>query len=88
MRRKNIYAELREDAKYAFVPAERGRFIRTHICAAFIDCPNCEAKRRRPCRSSDGNMIVATCLDRRAAYRKQVLADSKKKLDAKGGKAK
>ena len=86
MRRKNIYAELREDAKYAFVPAERGRFIRTHICAAFVACSNCGAKNRRPCLTPDGNMTVATCLVRRQDYRKQVYKDNKKKLKDNGSK--
>jgi len=87
MRNKNIYAEYRNEAKYAFVPAERGRFIRTHICAAFVPCSNCGVKRHKPCISSDGNMTVATCLARRETYRSQIVADSKKKLNSNGGRA-
>jgi hypothetical protein len=82
----NIYAEYREKAKYAFVPAERGRFIRTHICAAWIACPNCGAKKQRPCRSSDDNMTVATCLVRRQNYRKMVARENKRNLNSRGGR--
>jgi hypothetical protein len=85
-----IYAAMgsvQMSAKYAFVPAQRGRYIRTHICVAFVPCTNCKAQKRRACVSSDGNLTVATCVKRREAYAKYKVAQKKKKLTADGSKA-
>jgi hypothetical protein len=46
---KNIYAEFRDEAKWAFVPAEKGRWIRTHPSALFQNCSECGQQAGRPC---------------------------------------
>ncbi len=40
-----------ESGQYAFIPAERGRWIKTHISALFVDCKNkhCKAAAKSPC---------------------------------------
>lgn len=40
-----------EEGQYAFIPAERGRWIKTHISALFVGCNNkhCKAAAKSPC---------------------------------------
>lgn len=77
-KRKTIHAEYREDAKYAFVPAENGRFIRTHISAAWVDCPTCKVKRREPCIGKSGNMVTKVHNERMARYRMKLQTEAKR----------
>lgn len=46
---KNTYAEYRHEAKWAFVPAEKGRWIRTHTSALHVNCPTCKQAAGHPC---------------------------------------
>ena len=43
--------EVSAEGRWAFIPAERGRYIRTHPAALFVACPNakCEAPKKKPC---------------------------------------
>jgi len=58
----------------AMVPVERSRYIKTHICVAFVACPRCEAEQGEPCRSytngryKPGIWIATTHFLRREAY--------------------
>jgi len=57
MQVKNIYAEFRDEAKWAFVPAEKGRWIRTHPSALFEHCKECKASAGHPCLNLSGREI-------------------------------
>lgn len=48
---KYMYMEVSAQGRYAFVPAERGRWIKTHMSALFVACgdTNCKAKVGEPC---------------------------------------
>lgn len=43
--------EVSVNGRYVFLPAERGRYIRTHWSAFYVDCPdkNCQAAAKTPC---------------------------------------
>ena len=86
MRPVNIYAEYRETAKWAFVPAEHGRWIRTHPCVLLVDCAACEARKGRPCYNLRFNDVyvfqVPVHPKRQQAY--MLLRKSEPDLDDKG----
>ena len=76
---KYFHIEVSETGRYAFVPAEYGRYIRTHVCVLFVDCPNklCAAKKQAPCISMDKLAKfdtrapqVKVCAQRLTAYQK------------------
>lgn len=48
---KYYHLEVSETGRYAFIPAEYGRYIRTHVAALFVPCPHklCRAKKKTPC---------------------------------------
>lgn len=48
---KYYHMMVSEQGQFAFVPAERGRWIKTHMSAMFVDCENkmCKAKKKTPC---------------------------------------
>ena len=66
MRVKNTYAEYRHDVKWAFVPAEKGRWIRTHPAALFFGC-SCGAVAGKPCHNEKGYQ-VPVCRTRARLY--------------------
>lgn len=75
---KYYHMEISQSGRYAFVPAEYGRYIRTHVCVLFVDCTNplCNAKKNSPCISlpklakfETRVPQVKVCKERMAAYR-------------------
>ena len=48
---KYYHIDVSATGRYAFVPAEFGRYVRTHPAALFVNCPNkfCRAKKGTPC---------------------------------------
>lgn len=48
------HIEVNGSAKHAFVHAERGRWIKTHIAAASIKCPHCQAAPGWACSGANG----------------------------------
>jgi len=75
---KYYHIEVSETGRYAFVPAEYGRYLRTHVCVLFVDCPAklCGAKRNSPCISLDKLAKfdtrvpqVQVCAGRMSAYK-------------------
>lgn len=89
---KYYHIEVSETGRYAFVPAEYGRYIRTHVCVLFVDCPAklCRAKRNNPCISltklakfDTRCPQVQICAGRMTAYKKW--QNAQPKTDA-GGK--
>lgn len=44
-----LFSEHRDYEVYAFLPAERGRYIRTHRCALVTKCPECHSEPGQPC---------------------------------------
>jgi len=76
---KYYHTEVSETGRYAFVPAEYGRYIRTHVCVLFVDCTNklCKAKRNSACISLPKlakfdvrSPQVKVCAERMTAYQK------------------
>ena len=55
MKFKYTYSEHSEQGRFAFVPAERGRWIKTHLSVLHVACHNrhCKAAKRHPCISLD-----------------------------------
>jgi hypothetical protein len=49
MRERVLFATIHGYERWAFVPAERGRYIRTHRCALNTACPKCSAAPGHPC---------------------------------------
>lgn len=49
MRRYHI--EISEKGRWAYVPAEYGRYLRTHVCVLYVDCTDklCLAAKDNPC---------------------------------------
>jgi len=75
---KYYHMEVSATGRFAFVPAEFGRYLRTHICVLFVDCGNklCGAKKKNPCISLtklakfDTRIPqVKVCMERMQAYR-------------------
>lgn len=52
---RSVFAEYRGRERHCFVPAERGRWIKTHVCAAWVDCELCGAPRGNPCHGGNGD---------------------------------
>lgn len=69
MRVKTTFAEYRHDAKWAFMPAEFGRWIRTHPCALWLAC-ECGATAGKPCQSEDGRFLTAVHRSRAQEYKR------------------
>ena len=76
---KYFHIEVSETGRYAFVPAEYGRYIRTHQCVLFVDCPNdlCKSRKNAACISlpklakfETRVPQVQVCKERMAAYHK------------------
>ena len=89
---KYYHIEVSETGRYAFVPAEYGRYLRTHVCVLFVDCPAklCKSKQKNPCISMaklakfDRRVPqVQVCAERMTAYQKW--QRTQPKVDA-GGK--
>jgi len=83
---KYYHMEVSQTGRYAFVPAEYGRYIRTHVCVLFVDCGNklCGAKQKQPCISLpklakfDTRVPqVKVCAERMAAYHNYQAAQPK-----------
>lgn len=84
---RNLYAEYRDKAKWAFVPAERGRFIRTHVCAALCDCTDCGSAAGNPCGKKVGEfwtLVVPVCGARMKAYKRALRDGHTVDVDAEG----
>ena len=91
---KYYHMIISEEGRYAFVPAERGRWIKTHLSAFFVACTNkhCMSAVKTPCISLtslakfDQRVFqVPVHKERKAAYQAYRLATSKAKTD-EGGK--
>jgi len=53
---------------HAFVPAEPLRYLRTHVCVAYVVCRHCGSVEGVPCLGSKGRWILSTHIKRREAY--------------------
>lgn len=53
---------------FVAVPDERGRYMRTHVCVALVECTYCHAGVGEPCRSLTKRYSAGTHVDRRALY--------------------
>ena len=76
---KYFHIEVSATGRYAFVPAEYGRYIRTHVAVLFVDCPAklCRSKKNSACISltklakfDTRCPQVQICTGRMTAYKK------------------
>ena len=95
-RASTAYVEIRGSEKVAFAKAERGRFIKTHVAAAYHDCTLCGARRGNACFTQDEDArspyLIRVHVERRqtyyAALEDEVHAFRKKALGKKRGQRK
>lgn len=67
---------------FVAVPNERGRYIRTHKCVAFVACPACNSIPGQPCISpNSGRYWAGTHGDRNTAYARQIGWGNARSLD-------
>lgn len=60
-------------ARFIFVsvPTERGRYLRTDVCVAFVPCTVCDATVGEPCKGKNGGYHGATHSLRRRMFTEQ-----------------
>lgn len=51
--------------------ANRGRYIKTHICVMSTVCPQCGASATYPCRGAHGSSVQGTHFQRRNLWREE-----------------
>lgn len=72
---KYYHMEVSAEGRFVFLPAERGRYVRTDFSAFFVNCAECEADAGTPCYNMKSYLAFdvlvfqsATHAKRKAAY--------------------
>ncbi len=72
MANRTIHVQLSETEKVAFLidplSRPRTRYVKTHRCAAYQDCPLCQVGAGEPCKTPSGESSTKVCVVRRELF--------------------